>query len=277
MPLHVVPVGDDLQEHSKEWFWPDPLSRLGTVSSAGDGWHYLTMCTDKEIGKQLGISEERRNAIRDIRAAIIDLDRNRRANGLPTSRRHEIWTKGAATAQKMLLPKQHLCLRQLLMQRHSYRAFPQQIVIEHLKLTKKQQTSIDVAIRAHIERLKRKKVETAEIRELFEKTASETNRDTLQRQLLLREGGAYGRASHRRVWEDIHQILSVDQRTEFNELRGAMLKSIRASLKAFPNLDEWEPLARAVAATFRRVIPYKRIRSLMSRPIRRATPPQSCT
>jgi hypothetical protein len=244
LPLQTFPGGDELKNRSTEWFWPDPLSRLGTVSSAGDGWHYLVIGTDKAIGKQLGISEKNRQALKDIRETIIELDRNRRANGLPTSRRHEIWTKGAEFAEKVVPADQHRQLRQLLLQRHSFKAFSRQIVISRLRLTTDQRKSIDEASRRHDERLQSKRVEVAEMLKLFASTSvSETDRNMLQGKLLLRESGAYGRASHRRVWKDIHQILSVDQRAKFNELRGAMPESIRPSLKLFPSLDEWEPAA----------------------------------
>jgi len=51
--------------------------------------------------------------------------------------------------------------------------------------------------------------------------------------VLTDDRGRYGRASHKQVWTDVHEILSSEQRQLWNAMRGPMPESVRPALKAF--------------------------------------------
>ena len=223
----------------QEWFWPDPFSHLGSIESAGDGWHYLAMGSDAVVQKLIGLTAKERQIIGEVRQAIVNLDRNRRAGGgNRITERSAIWDKAARTASKVVAPERDKRLRQLLLQRLSFRAFVRERVIKDLALDEEQQKAISAAISDHSRRLQQKNVDhAARLARFDESDATDEERHRLTRQLTA-ERGVYGRASHREVWNDIRDALSEPQQKKFNELRGTMPETMRSRLRAFPELRD---------------------------------------
>lgn len=221
------------------WFWPDPYSHMGHDELSGLGWYYVRLAMDNAAGEDLKTTPEQRQAIGEImqqyRQRERDLGKRLAEEGIDTptrlARRKEFWLTARDDVRKQLSQSQQQRVDQLLIQRLSYSVFKYPDLIKPLELTDDQQQRIKAAIAAHNMRIRDEELE-------LDVSAKQTQGTPLEDQLLkLRAAKEHrGRLSHRRVWDEVRETFTPQQREQFVKLRGPMAEAVRPLLPHFePN------------------------------------------
>jgi hypothetical protein len=144
----------------------------------------------------------------------------------------KLWLDARDAARDKLTGEQHRRLEQLMIQRKSYNAFRSEELTTRLELSGQQREKVLAAIAAHLRRVEGNALEFARTKEQLAQTLQGESLANCLRDIT-REQGHQGRMSHARVWDEIHGILSPQQRDAFNRLRGAMPECVRPELRAF--------------------------------------------
>src|SRR5690606_7472812 len=148
------------------------------------------------------------------------------------ARRKELWLEARNSAREFLTPPQHQRLEQLYLQRLSYNAFRETDLATRLELSAEQQKNVMTAIDAHLKRVADAERELG--RSVQQAVGAAEDADLAARiRRLTSEKEHRGRLSHRRVWEEIREILTPQQREQFMQLRGPMAEPARAYLPLF--------------------------------------------
>jgi hypothetical protein len=228
------------------WFWPDPYSHLGHDDIKGEGWHYLRIAADGVAGQDLQTTTQQRKALLEIFRLFEerqrDLGKKLREEGKVDAaawpaRQQELWLKARDAARPLLTEVQHERVGQLMIQRRSYNVFRSAELVKRLELTGQQHEKILAAIDAHLQRIRDEELELG--RSTQQAAGSRGNEQLAEHiRKLTAAKGHRGRLSHKRVWDEIHDILSQDQREQFIRLRGPMAEPAR---KALPLFDLAQP------------------------------------
>jgi beta-lactamase regulating signal transducer with metallopeptidase domain len=232
------------------WFWPDPYSHLGHDDVRGEGWHYVRIAADDGAGEDLKTTAQQRKALFAIFKLFEERERELgkqlREEGKVDKaawpdRQKEVWLKARDAARPLLTDAQHHRIDQLMIQRRSYNVFRSTELQTRLELTDQQRTRILAAIDAHLQRIRDEELE------LGRSTQAALSRSNEQLAEYIRQLSAAkshrGRLSHRRVWDEIHEILSQQQREQFIRLRGPMSEPARSMLPLF-DAARWPPSVR---------------------------------
>jgi len=177
-----------------DFFPRDPYPGLGHVRNAGPGWHFLRVAGDRKAAEDLGISTEQQEAIKLLFDAYLGKDRElearvRKEHGrLPPEvwepGRQEQWLRARELARRLLTDSQVRRVEKMMVMRQAFHPLLKQDVQRILELSGEQIAEITAAIGRHG----------------------------------LRTGN--GRDSLRLLGSEVSLILTPEQRTRFDQLRG---------------------------------------------------------
>lgn len=228
LPLEGPAVG--------EWFYPDPYSQLGQLDENAD-WNYLRLLVDAAAVSDLGIPKAQAATLRQLRETTLAAHRVAAKEKPPAEAaalQAKLWSEAATSAKRILTRAQQARIEKLMLQRKTYRAFQDPAIVEQLELSPQQQQGVAGAIQGHLSRLRemdsRLRTELLESRRL----PPDEQADFRERMRTWRaKRSSLGRLSYVQAWNEIHRLLTPEQRAEFNRLRGPLPASALPALGAY--------------------------------------------
>jgi beta-lactamase regulating signal transducer with metallopeptidase domain len=141
---------------------PDAYPELGMVRNAGPGWHFLRVAGHPQAAHDLGIGSDQQEAIKLLFDAYLAKDRDLEARlrqeygSLPADKwesgRREQWLRARELAKRLLSDAQSRRVEQTMILREGFHAFLTSDIQKQLQLTDPRLAEIEDAIKQHAHR-----------------------------------------------------------------------------------------------------------------------------
>lgn len=222
------PLFADDAQPPPDWFRPAPFPELGFPQVNSDYWQYVRVASHTKVLDEIGASDMQRATMKQLYTdlkkshqelfADLTLEERRKRAAELQEKRVALWDKTRSLVKQTLTSKQRKRVDQIILQRHGHAVFFYPQLAPELKVAERQKSEMRTHLNAHKKRVK---------------------------------DGMKGPDSYRLFWEDVHGILTEEQRKSFQQLRGPALGTKLGDARRFMGTSEPLKLEADVAAALR--------------------------